>query len=374
MKETNRYISGTYVRTKSIDTLVASFLDRHASAPTVQIISLGAGTDTRFFRLMEARPMLKHRLIYHETDFPASTNKKINVIQNRASLANLIGTNLHEDIEDDKGSDKTITSNSDTDQGGTEFIQSQEDLSNTQPQFIILNDATALHSSNYHIHPLDLRDISASTSDESSISATSLFNHIDCQAPTLILSEMCLTYLPEEQSTGVIRQLVHTLQSGHVPSSSLDANTNRPSTNSIPIEIVLYEPLHPDDAFGRTMLENLAARNISLPGLTALPTLGSHGRRLVGQHGGTSERIELPESTNGNSGREQDGCGFSSWQGWSVLDWWRNCISKNEKERLRTLEFVDEEEEWELLAQHYGIIRAWCGEGGSISEDALRGT
>jgi len=51
----------------------------------------------------------------------------------------------------------------------------------------------------------------------------------------------------------------------------------------------------------------------------------------------------------------------SSFQGWTTKQIWDTQISLTEKERLRGCEMVDEEEEWNLLAGHYGVLRGWRG-------------
>jgi [phosphatase 2A protein]-leucine-carboxy methyltransferase len=88
---------GTFLRTWAIDELVNQFLD----APTIpkdqnglhkkQILSVGAGTDTRFFRIRQVggrRAASLHR--YVEVDFPEATTKKAMTIKKRSALANLL--------------------------------------------------------------------------------------------------------------------------------------------------------------------------------------------------------------------------------------------------------------------------------------------
>ena len=83
--------SGTHVRTTAIDILVEKFLSTDPTQ-TKQIVSLGAGTDTRYFRLLSKHPNLP--LIYHELDFPAITLQKISTIQHTPSLHALICSRL----------------------------------------------------------------------------------------------------------------------------------------------------------------------------------------------------------------------------------------------------------------------------------------
>lgn len=141
------------------------------------------------------------------------------------------------------------------------------------------------------------------------------------KTPTLLLSEMCLTYLPAATSTALLNHIASVL----VPDPA-------------PLYVLLYEPLHPHDAFGLTMVRNLSARRIALPGLDAYPTMEAQRERL----------------------RE---AGFTGGQmGVSMTEVWDRWVSMEEKERLRALEGLDEEEEWVLLAGHYAVIWGWRGD------------
>ncbi|SLM39308.1 S-adenosyl-L-methionine-dependent methyltransferase-like [Lasallia pustulata] len=143
---------GTYVRTIAIDSLVDRFLSQNPSRRK-QIISLGAGSDTRFFRLMSrsAGPSL----VYHELDFPANTRHKIAAIKRSPTLTQCLGSGLE-----------------------------------------IAPDGSSLSSSNYHIHALDLRTLYPS-------SPTTLPT-LDASLPTLLISECCLIYLPPSAADAVI--------------------------------------------------------------------------------------------------------------------------------------------------------------------------
>ncbi|KAL9092191.1 MAG: hypothetical protein Q9159_000950 [Coniocarpon cinnabarinum] len=270
---------GTYVRTVAIDALVQDYLGSHQD---LQIISLGAGTDTRPFRLFDGPSDLRERVVYHEIDFPDCTRKKITAINN-ANLLNGVG-------------------------------------------FRVSEEGTRLASPAYNLHPLDLRKLGKANSQTDTDELTSdqklaLLPGVDPERPTLLASECCLTYLNSSVTVSILRNLSNDIL--------------KPST---PISIILYEPLHPDDAFGRTMTSNLSARGISLPGLEACPTLKAHEERLKA-------------------------CGFETSGGMLVKKWWRTKVSDDEKDYLRNLEGLDEEEEWELLAGHYGFI--WGSRGTS---------
>ena len=83
---------GTFLRTWSIDTLIHQFLD-DPSSPKKQIISIGAGTDTRFFRIAADSAAKKryealHR--YVEIDFVEATSRKVMTIRKNKVLDSLL--------------------------------------------------------------------------------------------------------------------------------------------------------------------------------------------------------------------------------------------------------------------------------------------
>lgn len=269
--------TGTYVRTTAIDRLVTKFVRANPASPK-QIVSLGAGTDTRFFRLLDVDPSL--RLIYHELDFPSNTAAKIASIQRQPLL--------HRKLQH-------MPSASDT-----------------------------YHSNTYNIHALDLRALA----DVSTDSPLPALPNLDPAIPTLILSEMCLVYLQPSTVQSIM--------------SSLLTNYLGPST---PASLVLYEPILPHDAFGRTMISNLQTRSIHLHTLTAYPELGDQRARL--------------QSYGFETGAEAE----------DTSHIWRKWISAGEKERVAGLEFLDELEELELLLRHYCVAWGWRdGESRVFSE------
>jgi [phosphatase 2A protein]-leucine-carboxy methyltransferase len=280
--------TGTYVRTTAIDQLVASFLGLKAdSDPTwkakkKQIISLGAGSDTRVFRLLSLRPALD--IIYHEIDFALNNIAKIKAIQGTPLLQRVLG----------------------------------------QSQVSISDEGDELHSPAYHIHAVDLRTLAQKGEGDESTRRDPghrLQDFVDTTLPTLLLSECCLIYLSPNDAAGVVRYFTHTL----FPASQ----------ESETLALVLYEPIRPDDAFGRTMVANLANRGIQLQTLHQYASLGAQRQRL----------------------REH---GFNGGQAAADVDFlWERWVAEEEKERVAGLEMLDEVEEWKLLAQHYCVAWGW---------------
>ncbi|KAL2869353.1 protein C-terminal leucine carboxyl O-methyltransferase ppm1 [Aspergillus lucknowensis] len=283
---------GTYVRTTAIDQLVARFLgsttdsDPSWKQKRKQIISLGAGSDTRVFRLLTSPS--PPNIVYHEIDFAVNNAAKIKAIRGTPLLQRALGH--------------------------------REDIA-------ISDVGDALHSPVYHIHPVDLRTLANRAGDTTDVPSVKdpvgqLRETLDVTLPTLILSECCLVYLSPDEAAGVVRYFTETL----FPPSNPKSET---------LGLVLYEPIRPEDAFGRTMVANLATRGIQLQTLHEYASLEAQRKRL----------------------RQQ---GFDGGQAAADVDFlWERWVSEEEKERVAGLEMLDEIEEWKLLAQHYCVAWGW---------------
>ncbi|OJJ50017.1 hypothetical protein ASPZODRAFT_149456 [Penicilliopsis zonata CBS 506.65] len=301
---------GTYVRTTAIDHLVARFLEEERNDGTEtkkkQIVSLGAGSDTRVFRLLSHAKKQQQAgpgsdspdIVYHEIDFAVNTASKIKAIRSSPLLQEILG------LGDGGGKGVSVSDAGD-----------------------------ALHSPSYHIHPLDLRALAQTQGPPTFTAGAQGQEHnqgrpdvrlqgVDPQLPTLLISECCLVYLSPSEAVGVLGYFTDTL----FPATA---------ARSTPLGVVLYEPIRPDDAFGRTMVANLAARGIHLQTLHRYASLGAQQTRL----------------------REQ---GFASGQAAADIDFiWEKWVSEEEKDRVAGLEMLDEMEEWRLLSRHYCIAWGW---------------
>ena len=208
--------AGTYARTVGIDRLVHGFLSGNQNVQR-QIISLGAGSDTRFFRLASSGDLMD--CVYHELDFADNSRKKVGIVQRSHKLKALLG--------------------GDTD---TQFTEDE------------------IHSPRYHLHAIDLRCLDPNHVD---YSKRSILTSIRPDVPTLILSECCLTYLKPETADSVIY---------HFMTSVLQDATPR--------GLLIYEPINPFDSFGKVMVSNLAARGIVLQTLHKYSSLEAQRARL----------------------------------------------------------------------------------------------
>lgn len=263
-------ILGTYTRTQALNNLVDAFLtrDETSSSKTIkQIISLGAGTDTRPFKLFDVADA--SHIIYHELDFDVTSTKKLQLVRGIPVLSKILT---------DISTNDTGSWTSHPNAGGE-----------------------------YYAHGIDLRSLHAETE----------LLGLRLDVPTLVLSECCLCYLQRTESEQLIQYFA-----SRIPNLS----------------IVLYEPMHLDDAFGDTMVSNLAARQISMPGLQAYRNAKDQKRRLAD-------------------------AGFTTAKYMTIDDAWEDWISQEEKDRVHQLEGLDEVEEWKLLAGHYIVAWGYRGEG-----------
>ncbi|MAD87777.1 MAG: hypothetical protein CL912_32860 [Deltaproteobacteria bacterium] len=251
-----RCVAGTYTRTTALDILINAFLSEPESAAPPQkkqIISLGAGTDTRYFRLRSKNK--HHNLIYHEFDFPSVTTTKSKTVLNNRLLSN----NESEVLITEFKSPEFGMPQQDTDWG----ISSSRD---GKPEVT------------YCCHPIDLRQV-PHLKDAKDIQG------LQTDVPTLIISECCLCYLDLDTARDVVRWFTDRITS---------------------VGIVLYEPIGVDDAFGQVMVSNLASRGIAMPTLEQYKTLADQKARL----------LDLGFQGDGKAGGQEAETVENIWQNW----------------------------------------------------------
>ncbi|NXP45958.1 TYW4 protein, partial [Heliornis fulica] len=80
---------GYYIRARAVDHCVQDFLQRTRSHPRSQIVSLGAGFDSLYFRLKDMG--LLHHTVVYEVDFPNVAHQKAALIKGMKELSALVG-------------------------------------------------------------------------------------------------------------------------------------------------------------------------------------------------------------------------------------------------------------------------------------------
>ncbi|KAK7956275.1 Leucine carboxyl methyltransferase 1 [Apiospora aurea] len=269
---------------RALDRLIDAFLSSELGpeAGRKQIVSLGAGTDTRCFRLLSRGNVTG--LLYHEVDFPTISSKKRQIVQSTPALRNTIAPDP---------------------------LQAERDASSSSSW-----SSTRLpNDCEYWCHGIDLRDLAQATSP--------ILPGLQSDIPTLLVSECCLCYLQTSQGKDVIKHFTEQMQD---------------------LSIIIYEPVKPEDAFGKQMVANLAARRIHMPTLEIYREPADQETRLTE-------------------------AGFQTSKVMTVEAIWKQWVSPEEKERVDELEGLDEVEEWNLLADHYVVAWGWRGNGFQAWDD-----
>lgn len=164
---------------------------------------------------------------------------------------------------------------------------------------------TTFRRDNHLLIGRDLNDTSTSLIE-------TLINYgIRPDIPTAIVSECVLVYLDGSSIIQLIEQF----------SARFDT-----------ISWLTYDMVNLNDGFGKTMLKNIKASGIDLPGFVSYPTMQSQIERFL-HHG------------------------WASAVGQTMLTTYQN-LSEEEKHRINQIEKLDEWEEWNLLLDHYSFVLA----------------
>lgn len=303
-----------------------------------QIISLGAGTDTRSLRLFSgssssssspgalrgpAVPPVQN-LTYHEIDFPDIRARKLRIVRAAPQLRSVLSDPVELSFSSASSSAEVLPPPPPQEQ---QQLQTGSNSLTVTPQAPDKTDSDATitiaswHSkstqsptSQLFFHGIDLRDLARNANTRRPLSIP----HLRSDIPSLLISECCLCYLSSQEASSVISHFTTLI--------------------SQDLGIILYEPIKPDDPFGQMMVSNLAARGI------IMPTLEIYRRP-------TDQEVRLREA------------GFNEVRQMTVDDIWERWIHEDEKERVDSLEGLDEVEEWKLLAGHYIVAWGWKGDG-----------
>nr|XP_020493507.1 tRNA wybutosine-synthesizing protein 4 isoform X1 [Labrus bergylta] len=263
---------GYYVRWRAVDHCVRTFLHVTETCPTRQILSLGAGFDSLYFRLRADGAL--DRAVVFEVDFPDVARRKTALITSDVTLRATLDSRLP---------------------------------SPEGPVYVL--------SGQYRLLGVDVREESQV---EEALGAAGL----DWDAPTLILSEVVLTYMETQWSDAVIRWAAKRL------------------TQSL---FVMYEQIHPHDAFGRIMQDHFLKLNSTLHALRQYPDTAAQRHRFL------------------DKGWERCVC-------LDMNEFYLGLVSEEERHRVESLEPFDEYEEWHQKCSHYFILTA---SRGSLMSQAL---
>ncbi|EJT96894.1 S-adenosyl-L-methionine-dependent methyltransferase [Dacryopinax primogenitus] len=196
---------GTWLRGRSVDALVKGFVQRVGEGGKVQVLSLGAGSDTRFWRI-SSTPMGGKIARWVEVDFPEVTSSKARAIWKHAQLKGALGV------------------------------------------CALTGGGTGVRGEKYALLPADLRLSPEKTLGALLTPANDTDALLSPTLPTLVLLECVLPYLPLREGETVLRWAGERFGK---------------------VAVVLYEMFGLGDAFGKVMRENLAVRGVQIPGTVA---------------------------------------------------------------------------------------------------------
>jgi len=223
---------GTYARAHAMEIIIREFIQNGADSEMPrQVVSLGAGNDTVYWRLREEG--IKASGGYFELDFELSVKRKRDIVLRNEALR------------------QYVREEKDEEHAETEEEESNLSASKKSDAPSVKGSTFDIHSKSYHLIGVDLCDTAA-------LRCRLERAGLNPKYPTLLLAECVLMYMPPEPSSAVISW------AGAWFSSAVFAT---------------YEPFRPDDKFGQMMLTNFARRGCDLKTMTSFPTLDTQRRR-----------------------------------------------------------------------------------------------
>lgn len=227
---------GYYIRTKAIDEAVCNWL--HLLADPGQVVVLGAGFDTTFFRFQHELVRRKCRFV--EIDFPGVCIRKAEIIKNTNVLRDAVGL-----VSDTSRENKPNV----VEDTAPLFDQRQKKMDSDSQ----VDPKTVLRTQLYTLLGCDI-------TDRSRLEQLLLEAQVSTKIPTLVISECVLAYVPTKQADGCLRWIASFFE---------DAT------------LVNYEQVHPDDGFGGVMLKHFRKNGSPLHAVSTYPSPVAQSERLA---------------------------------------------------------------------------------------------
>lgn len=198
---------GYWTRVEAFDEIILSFLQLNLSndnSVKKQIISLGAGIDTTFWRLCEKYESIMESNLhkYIEMDFLETTVRKIHLMSHDSASKKLFLENKFLNIKNSKHN---------------VIISKKEGFVDSKYYTLIAGDMCYW--------------------DKIETVLTKTVKNFSFNRPTLFLSECVLIYMPVGKSKYIIEWIEKKFTNG--------------------VALALYEQILPNDAFGKQMIKNL---------------------------------------------------------------------------------------------------------------------
>ncbi|XP_028663349.1 tRNA wybutosine-synthesizing protein 4 [Erpetoichthys calabaricus] len=260
---------GYYIRAKAMSHCQMKFLQATQGHPRRQILSLGAGFDTLYFRL-KASGLLKD-VMFFEVDFE-------DVVKRKAALIKA-DSRLQEILED------------------AELVPHDQ------------NRELVIRGIDYRLVGIDLKELDK-------LGRVLIEAGISPEAPTLLISEVVLTYMENSKSDEVVAWAAKFFSSA---------------------VFVMYEQLQPSDPFGQVMQMHFQQLNSTLHALQLYPDKETQRMRFL--HRGWEKCLCI-----------------------DMNQFYYGLLCQDERNRVDQLEPFDEYEGWHLKCSHYFILTASKGQ------------
>ncbi|ETN22091.1 hypothetical protein PPTG_02133 [Phytophthora nicotianae INRA-310] len=229
---------GYYLRHVAVARCAELFLSHYATSTQVNIVSLGAGFDTLFFRLLEQQ-QFAGKLSFTEVDCDAIVGAKTKLLNDDNVRAGLFPKDMD-----------TLTVAAPVDGKATWQCQ--------------------VPSASYSLIACDLGDIQRL---DSTLNAAG----VDRSLPTLILAECVLSYLAPEKGTMLLRWLAETFSTGSIALyDPIGLQANEEGDSDSPSNIK-----QESGAFDSTLQRYFAVKGCTLRGARGYRTAADHARRLL---------------------------------------------------------------------------------------------
>eukprot|EP00939_MAST-03C_sp_MAST-3C-sp1_P000454 g454.t1 len=231
---------GTFARTYAIDAIARQFLQcKLKSGNPRQILSLGAGDDTLYWRLRGEHIFAKGG--FFEIDFQGSVDRKRRIISANTALRSFL-----DDIEKRRDGEEGGTDPANVSEQEEVDRQGEKGSAATVPK-------SEVHSKYYHMIGADLSDIEYI---QHRLESAGFNPHF----PTLVIAECALVYMPPKESSRVVSWCGDWLR------------------RSV---FVSFEPFRPFDKYGKMMLLNFKRRGCDLRTMEEFPSLDAQRKRYL---------------------------------------------------------------------------------------------
>jgi O-methyltransferase involved in polyketide biosynthesis len=338
---------GTHARVCVMDRAISTFLKTTTTqTKNIQIVNLGCGKDTSYFRYRNGNIMGMEREDEDEM-------KMASLEEKRAGAAGAAGA-AQEHIEHEHEYDKQIhwyeVDHKSVIKEKASLIQNSNLLSSYCPQLIKTKNGYECKSTTSVAGTGDSSscDEPASSSSSSSFSSYHLVGHdlrespaklleklnLDPTLPTLYIMECVSMYVPILASEKLLQAISVSADSTYFACYEpiLDSNSSNSSNSS-------------SDPFGRVMEQNLVKIGVASPECCLLRT-----RTLKDQ---LEKLID---------------CGFVRAVGCDMWSAYETIVTDAQRKRANQSEFLDEYEEWVLIMRHYCFVVARGGRSSDLHQ------